>query len=174
MSEPSTSTQGGNNTSETTPGAGDGFKPITSQDDLNRVIADRVQRERGKYADYADLKAKAERLDEIEQANKTEIEKANERATKAEAEVAKVPSLVAGQLREHLVKLHKIDSEDAELFLTASDPELLLKQVDRLLAQGSQRKKNGNFVPREGSNQHSDKANGEMREFARQLFGSVD
>jgi hypothetical protein len=172
VSKPSTSTQGGNNTSETTPVAGDGFKPITSQDELNRIIGERVKR--AKPADYDDLRMKAARLDEIEQANKTEVEKANERATKAEAEVATVPSLVAGQLREHLVKLHKIDSEDAELFLTASDPEPLLKQVDRLLAQGSQRKKNGNFVPREGSNQHSDKANGEMREFARQLFGSVD
>lgn len=161
--------QGGSTPPEQKP-----FTPITSQDDLNRIIAERVQRERGKYADYADLKAKAGRLDEIEQANKSEIEKANDRATKAEAEAAKVPILVAGQLREHLVKLHAIDSEDAELFLTAADPELLLKQVDRLLARGSQRRKQGNVVPREGTNQNSDKANGDMREFARQLFSSVD
>ncbi|MEU5668957.1 hypothetical protein ABZ749_01040 [Micromonospora sp. NPDC047753] len=145
------------------------FTPITSQDDLNRVIAERVARERGKFADYNDLKAKAGRLDEIEQANKSEIEKANDRVTKAEAEAAKVPSLVAGQLREHLVKLHGISDEDAELFLTASDPELLLKQVDRLVGRGSQRKKTGNHVPREGSNPNSG-SNSDMREFTRRLF----
>jgi len=164
--EQSTSTQGGNTTSETTPGAGDGFKPITSQDELNRIIGERVKR--AKPADYDDLKAKAARLDEIEQANKSEIEKANDRAAKAEAEAAKVPTLVAGQLREHLVKLHEIDSEDAELFLTATDPELLLKQVDRLLARGSQRKKQGNVVPREGT--PTTPGNSDERQLARSLF----
>lgn len=165
MSETSTSTEGGNTTSETTPGAGDGFKPITSQDDLNRIIGERVKR--AKPADYDDLKAKAAKLDEIEQANKSEIEKANDRVAKAEAEAAKVPSLVAGQLREHLAKLHAIDSEDAELFLTATDPELLLKQADRLLARGSQRKKS-NHVPREGTSPTS--GGSEERELARSLF----
>ncbi|MEU7843943.1 hypothetical protein AB0B39_23620 [Micromonospora sp. NPDC049114] len=171
MSETGTSTQGGNTTSGTTPDAGDGFKPITSQDELNRIIGERVKR--AKPADYDELRTKAGRLDEIEQANKSEIDKANERATKAEAEAAKVPSLVAGQLREHLVKLHKIEADDAELFLTATDPELLLKQVERLLAQGSQRKKTGNMVTREGTTQHHDKTNSDMREFTRNLFGSV-
>ena len=167
MSETGTSTQGGNTTSEPTPGAGD-FKPITSQDELNRIIGERVKR--AKPADYDELRTKAARLDDIEQANKSEIEKANERVTKAEAEAAKVPSLVAGQLREHLVKVHEIDAEDAELFLTASDPELLLKQVDRLLARGSQRKKTGNVVPREGANPTSSGGN-DMRSFTNELFG---
>jgi hypothetical protein len=166
MSETGTSTQGGNTTSEPTPGAGDGFKPIASQDELNRIIGERVKR--AKPADYDELKTKAARLDEIEQANKSEIEKANERVAKAQAEVEKMPSLVATQLREHLVTLHKIDADDAELFLTASDPELLLKQVDRLLAQGSQRKKTGNVVPREGTTPAS--ADSDERQFARSLF----
>lgn len=167
MSETSTSTQGGNTTSETTPGAGDGFKPITSQDELNRIIGERVKR--AKPADYDELRTRAARLDEIEQANKSEIEKANDRASKAEAEAAKVPSLVAGQLREHLAKIHEINDEDAELFLTATDPELLLKQVDRLLARGSQRKKTGNVVPREGANLTS--SGDDMRSFTNELFG---
>lgn len=167
MSETSTSTQGGNTTSETTPGAGDGFKPITSQDELNRIIGERVKR--AKPADYDELKAKAARLDEIEQANKSEIEKANDRVAKAEAEAAKVPSLVAGQLREHLVKLHEINAEDAELFLTASDPELLLKQVDRLVERGAQRKKS-NHVPREGATPASSGGD-DMRSFTNELFG---
>ena len=170
MTEQQGGQNGGQQQDGSTPPEPKPFTPITSQDDLNRVIAERVQRERGKYADYNDLKAKAGRLDEIEQANKSEIEKANDRVAKAEAEAAKVPSLVAGQLREHLVKLHGIDGEDAELFLTANDPELLLKQVDRLLARGSQRKKTGNVVPREGSNPTSSGGD-DMRSFTNDLFG---
>ncbi|WP_433651037.1 hypothetical protein ACQP2C_32515 [Micromonospora zamorensis] len=168
-----TEQQGGQNGGQqdgSTPPEPKPFTPITSQDDLNRIIADRVSRERGKFADYGDLKAKAGRLDEIEQANKSEIERANDRVTKAEAEAAKVPSLVAGQLREHLVKLHGISTEDADLFLTASDPETLLKQVDRLVDRGSQRKKQGNHVPREGANPTSSGGD-DMRSFTNELFG---
>lgn len=150
-----TSNQDGNNPSGDTSAAGDEFKPITSQDDLNRVLDARLKREREKYADYKDVKAKASRLDEIEQANKSEIDKAMDRVTKAEAEVANVPTKVADALRTHLVALHKIPDDDAELFLTASDPALLLKQVDRLVARGIEsaeaKRKTGNHVPREGS-----------------------
>ena len=170
MTEPQGGQNGGQQQDGSTPPEPKPFTPITSQDDLNRALKDRLDRERAKFADYNDLKAKAGRLDEIEQANKSEIDKANDRVTKAEAEAAKVPSLVAGQLREHLVKLHEIDADDAELFLTASDPELLLKQVDRLLAQGSQRKKTGNVVPREGTSPASSGGD-DMRSFTNELFG---
>lgn len=61
------------------------FQPITSQDDLNKIISDRVKRERAKFGDYNDVKAKAARLDEIEQASQTELERANKRAEEAEA-----------------------------------------------------------------------------------------
>jgi hypothetical protein len=123
-----------------------------------------------------DLKAKAQRLDEIEEATKSESEKAADRIAKAEAEAASVPSKVADALRQHLVALHEIDKDDAELFLTAADPDLLLKQVTRLLARGDEqaaaRKKNGNHVPREGNNPSSE--GGEDREFVRQLFASAE
>lgn len=67
------------------------FKPITSQDELNRIIGERVKR--AKPADYDDLKAKASKFDEIEQASKSELERIAEerdaerqRATKAETD----------------------------------------------------------------------------------------
>lgn len=60
-SENSTDT-GGEKTGEPTPPPGTEFKPITSQDDLNKIISERIKRERGKFADYEDLKAKASRL----------------------------------------------------------------------------------------------------------------
>ncbi|UNX54089.1 hypothetical protein MF406_14225 [Georgenia sp. TF02-10] len=120
------------------------FEPITSQEELNRRIGQRLERERSKFADYDDLKAKASRLDEIEDANKTEVQKAAERAERAEAEAQQVPAKVAAALRQHLVQLHEIDDESAELFLTADDPERLLKQVQALVA----RSKEGPRAPR--------------------------
>ena len=77
----------------------------------------------------------AKRLAEIEEANKTEADKAAERLAAAEAEVQQVPAKVTDALRTHLVALHEISDDDADLFLTASDPETLLRQVDRLVAR---------------------------------------
>lgn len=110
----------------------------------------------------------AQRLAEIEDAQKSESEKVAERLAKADAEVATVPNKVAAALREHLVALHEIDKDDAELFLTATEPELLLKQVTRLVGQSDKRKKT-NTVPREGQTS-STSGDEEVREFARGLF----
>lgn len=88
------------------------------------------------------------------EANKSEIRQLRakvQRLAEAEAEAAQVPSRVAALLKGHLVSLHQIDGEDAELFLTADEPELLLKQVARLLSrEGNQGRPN--HVPREGTN----------------------
>jgi hypothetical protein len=115
------------------------------------------------------VKAKASKLDEIEQANKSEIDKAMDRVTKAEAEAAQLPARVAEQLRTHLVALHDINADDAELFLTASDPDLLLKQVGRLVGRSSDRKRQGNVVPREGASPTPTES--DERETVRALFG---
>lgn len=58
-----------------------------TQDELNTIVGERLKREREKFADYEDLKAKAGRLDELEEANKTELQKATERAQALEAEL---------------------------------------------------------------------------------------
>ena len=58
-----------------------------TQAELNQIVSDRLTREQAKYADYADLKAKAAKLDEIEEANKTELQKANERAEALQGEL---------------------------------------------------------------------------------------
>ena len=60
-----------------------------TQADLDRIIKERMARERNKYADYADLKAQAEKWAEHEAAQQSELEKAQTRAEKAEAERAK-------------------------------------------------------------------------------------
>ena len=95
-------------------------------------------------------KAAAERLTELEQSQMSESEKVAKRLAEAESEVAAVPAKVTDALRSHLVELHQIGNDDAELFLTATSPDLLLKQVSRLVeTKGAGRK---HVVPREGTN----------------------
>lgn len=115
-----------------------------------------------------ELKAKASRLDEIEESQKSEAEKVADRLAKADAEVAGVPAKVCEALRAHLIDLHpEIDPEKAELLLTATDPDLLLKQMAQLVDLSGKRK---NIVPREGRNPNPSPTD-PSREFLRALNG---
>ena len=58
-----------------------------TQDELNAIVSDRVKREREKHADYAVLKEKAERLDALEEASKSEIQKMTEKAERLQQEL---------------------------------------------------------------------------------------
>lgn len=62
-----------------------------TQAELDKIVGDRLKREKDKYADYDAVKAKAKQLDDIETANKSDLEKAQtERdALKAERDAAK-------------------------------------------------------------------------------------
>ncbi|WP_053387006.1 hypothetical protein [Leucobacter japonicus] len=61
-----------------------GFTPPATQEELNALIAGRLDRERSKYAGFEELKEKAARLDELEEQNRSELEKAQARAEAAE------------------------------------------------------------------------------------------
>lgn len=69
-------------------GGGSGFTAITSQEEFDKAISDRIGRERAKFADYDAIKAKATKFDENEDKAKSEVTKALERATKAEQDLA--------------------------------------------------------------------------------------
>lgn len=58
-----------------------------TQAELDAVVKDRLKREREKYSDYEDLKAKAAKFDELTEANKTELQKVTERAKALEDEL---------------------------------------------------------------------------------------
>lgn len=58
-----------------------------TQADVDAIVADRLKRERSKYEGYENYKAKAQRLDEIEEASKTELQKATEKANALETEL---------------------------------------------------------------------------------------
>ena len=59
-----------------------------TQAELDAIVRDRLKREREKYADYADLQTKAKAYDEAQEAAKSELQRAVERAEKAETELA--------------------------------------------------------------------------------------
>ena len=60
-----------------------GFKPVESQEALDKIIEHRLARERAKYSDYDDLKTKASKLDEIEDAKKTDAQRSAEKIAEA-------------------------------------------------------------------------------------------
>jgi hypothetical protein len=115
-------------------------------------------------------KTAADRLAELEEANKSEIQKATDKAAAAEkaAETAK-----AEALRWKVAAKHGISDEDADLFLTGTDEETLTKQAERLTERVTDRKKKSNHVPREGSTPR-EPAEDEMRAFTRNLFKVSD
>ncbi|MFI7191473.1 hypothetical protein ACIBQ0_17200 [Nocardia nova] len=62
------------------------FQPITSQEDLNKILGRRVAQERAKYSGFDDLKAKAAKYDELEEAKKTAEQRLTERLQAIEQE----------------------------------------------------------------------------------------
>lgn len=58
-----------------------------TQADLDRIVQDRLSREREKYGDYDALKQKAAKFDKIEEESKSELQKATERATELQNEL---------------------------------------------------------------------------------------
>lgn len=145
------------------PEHGTEFKPITTQDELNKAIAERIARERAKFADYKDVKAKAERLDSIEAANKSEAEKFAERIAALESENARIQS-------EALRAKYAADvPENLRPLLTGTTEDDLKDQRDLILQGVADRKKQSNVVPTEGKTTPPP-VEDESREFARNLF----
>lgn len=124
---------------EITQNAGDGAQPpekTFTQSDLDRIVKERIERERGKYADYDDLKAKAGKLSEIENANKTEAEKLASRLAEIEKSlgikdqtIAKLTDELTGTKRQSLAasvagRLGAHDPQDANILaaISAIDP----------------------------------------------------
>lgn len=119
----------GNNTGTTSTG-GDEFKPIASQDELNRIIADRVTRERAKFKDYNDLKSKATQFDAITEAQKTEMQRIQERSEAAEKRAAELEQ----ELVRSQVAVNKKLPPELAARLRGSTAEELAADADALLA----------------------------------------
>lgn len=142
------------------------FEPITSQDDLNKIIQKRVERERAGFADYAELKAKAEKFDEIDAANKTEAQIATEKLAAAEQRAKEL------ELKATRAEVAAAKGVPADL-LTGSTQAELESAADALIAFRGEKVAARLTIPGEG-NSPAKKVDGEVREFAKNLFGSPD
>lgn len=101
-----------------------------TQDEVNSIVNERLGREKSKYSDYDALKAKADKLDKIEEANKTELQKANEKATALEDELKALKK--ENQIRDIRAEVAKEQNVPAEL-LTAETREECEAQAKALL-----------------------------------------
>lgn len=130
-----------------------------TQADVDRIVKQKAEALLKKQIgdlDLNDLKAKAE-------ASKT----AEERIAGLEKQIKATEHEA---LRRRVQAKHGISDEDADLFLTGADEDALTAQAKRLADRESQRKKQGNRVPKEGASPTA--KSGDEREFVRNLFGN--
>ena len=126
------------------------FTPITSQEDLDKVIGARLAREREKFADYDDLKAAASKLAEAE-ARLSQID-AQAALDKIRNDVAKEAGVPADLLR---------GSTKDELAAHAS-----------ALAEALKARPSVPVIPTQGATPSVSDADSARRAFAQELFGS--
>ncbi len=140
--------------------AGESQVETFTQDQVNQLVGQARQDERrkatSKFADYDDLKARAEGAKSVEQ-QLAELRTENQR-------------IARDNLAARIAAQHGIPPEDADLFLTGADEQTLQAQAQRLAARETDRKKQGNVAPNEGKTPTTPPAD-EMRAFTRQLFG---
>lgn len=103
------------------------WTPPASQADLDRIISDRLARERAKYADYDEVKKRAEEFDKLADAQKTETERAIEAARNEAAESVRSELLTERVLDkvETLAAKDFADPDDARLRLASRAAEFL-------------------------------------------------
>lgn len=126
-----------NDAAEPAGGGKAGYEPPATQAELDEIIEARLAAERARYADYDDLKAKAARLDEAEQAGKTELQKAQEKLEAALAEnTALKTRALAGEVaaaKNEVAAAKKLPAGAAE-FLAGTSRAELEASADQLLA----------------------------------------
>ena len=118
------------NQEATTPTANEPERTFT-QTELDAIVRDRLQRERNKYADYEAYKEKAEKYDAAEEAQKSELQKATERATALETELNTLKR--AAEIRDIRDQVAKETGVPATL-LTADTEEACKEQAEAIKA----------------------------------------
>lgn len=106
---------------------GSTFTPPASQEELDRIIGQRLARAEAKYAGFEDIKARAEKFDAMEEQNKTDLQKALDRAAAAEALAADAS---AKALRSDVAAAKNVPVD----LLSGATKEELEAAADRLLA----------------------------------------
>lgn len=157
-----------------------GFKPITSQEQLNATIAERIKRAEAKavepFSDYDDLKAKADKYDAGQDAAKSAEDKAAEQVAKMQKQIDDLTGTLTQSQSEaskaRIQAKYKLSDEDASLFLTATDSDALEAQAKALAERLADRNKRAPYVPEQTT--HTDPPENEGAGFARRLFSGED
>lgn len=137
-----------------------------TQDEMNAIIADRLSREKSKYADYDELKAKALKFDEAEESSKSELQKQTERADKLQAQYDAL--IKSNDIRNTREKVAKETGVPLEL-LTGADEESCKAQAEAILKFAKPKNYPGTkTTPTQQSGGSS--TDNAMRELAHQLF----
>lgn len=153
-----------------TPGNDSGQEVRTfTQEEVNAVVESRLAKERKKYEDYETLKEKAGKYDEQQNAGKSDLQKANERADNLQKQLDALKN--ANTISQTRAKVSKETGVPAEL-LTGEDEESCKAQADAILKFAKPNsypgtKKNERNNNSAGSGNNKDEA---MREFARSIF----
>lgn len=92
-----------------------------TQDELNAIVGERVARERDKYEGFEEYKAKAAEFDRLEEANKSELQKASEEVASLKAQVAQMTK--DNEVREMRDKVSKESGIPANLLTADSEDE---------------------------------------------------
>lgn len=129
-----TSTSGGSGTP-----SGGGEEKTFTQAEVDKLIDQRIARERTKYSDYDDLKAKAQRLKEAEDADKSEIDKLKDRLSESESRASKAESEA---LRTTVASQKGLTANQAKR-LSGSTKEELESDADELLESFGTKKSEG-------------------------------
>lgn len=141
---------------------------LFTQDELNAIVSDRVKRANEKFADYDALKEKASKFDELEEQNKTELEKATEKASALQKELDELKA--QNQLRELRSQVANETGVPAHL-LTADTEEALKAQAQAIAEyaqpQGYPTVKDGGEVHQVGKHSTRD----QFAQWAQQAFG---
>lgn len=138
-----------------------------TQEELDSIVEGRLARERQKYADYEDLREKANKYDEYQEKSKTELQKEKE---KSDALQAKLTALEKeGTVRQVREKVAKDTNVPAEL-LTGEDEESCKKQAEAILKFAKPKSYPGTKRNAKVTTEHHE-ADEAMREFARKIFG---
>ncbi|MFB3980339.1 hypothetical protein [Microbacterium proteolyticum] len=152
---------------------GSSYTPPATQADLDRIVEARLARERDKFKGYDDLKAKAEKWDQLEDEKKTPSEKAIEeaRAQAAGETSAKYERRIAStEIKSLAATVGFLDPADALAVLgdevPKKDDEIdvdeLKKRVEKLaadkpyLVKEASRKPRTRPTPRTGDQQQDD------------------
>jgi hypothetical protein len=103
---------------------GEGQQRAFSQQDVNRIQAQTRREVRNQFSDYAELKDRAAKADELEHAQLTEQEKLEARATEAERKAASAAGQVSAAMISSEVKVRATQ-------LGIIDPDAALLLLDR-------------------------------------------